>query len=114
MTTPQRSKPSRVGKAVTTASLIADINKRLDGIEDLSMWLVRAPDRFKVGQRVRFNALAIRRKIPSRKPGTGTVEKVSDTFSIRVLLDGYKHTKGFHHGFFEPAPRKKKGASRGK
>src|SRR4051794_7666246 len=84
--------------------LIDDIDKRLDAIEDSIWWLIKADQRFHVGQRVKFSARAYAKGIASRTKGKvtrGRVVHVGDLFSIDVLLDGYKQPKSFHHSFFE-------------
>lgn len=101
---------SRRGKqtVLTAATLIADINARLDNIEELMAWTIRADQRFRVGSRVEFSPTADRRGLSmGRKDGvrTGKVTKV-DGFAIDVLLDGYAKPRGFHNKFFMPSNRR--------
>lgn len=84
-------------------ALIEQINKRLDNMEELTMWSVRANQRFKKGQRVRLSSLAVRRGLKLKGGGTkGTVVNVSNVSSVDVLPDGYKRPHGYFHGFWEP------------
>jgi hypothetical protein len=99
-------------------TLIDSINERLDSIEDSIWWLIKAKQRFHVGQRVKFSARAYAKGIASGVKGKvtrGRVVEVGDLFSIDVLLDGYKHPKSFHHSFFEevwrPTNRRSKDAN---
>lgn len=81
---------------------LSQIRKLLDSIEDNYVWLIKTDARFRIGQRVEFSRRARRRGINSRtKSDTGIIKNISG-FSIVVLLDGYKHTKSFHHAFFNP------------
>jgi hypothetical protein len=100
-------------KELTAAQLIDQINKRLDNIEELFAWLVRAEQRFRIGSRVEFSPYADRRGISrGRKGGVRTGRVVSmDEFSVGVMLDGYTRPHSFHHTFFQPTT-KRKGASR--
>lgn len=85
--------------------LIDDIHVRLNNLEEAWMWSVRADQRFRAGQRVKFSAIADRKNISrGRKNGVraGTVVG-TDGFSVKVRLDGYKTDRRFHHMFFEPA-----------
>lgn len=87
--------------------IIADINERLDRVEELLMWTITSEQRFKRGQRVQFNERADRSGVSSRtKRGVrkGRVTHLNG-FSVLVLMDGYKHAKSFHHGFFDPVTR---------
>lgn len=88
---------------------LAKIEKRLDGIEDVMSFFVKASQRFKKGDRVEFNAKADKRLISERrKARTGTVISAGDDWTVKVLLDGYKHPMNFHHSFFDKAKRKRK------
>lgn len=101
-------KTTRTGP--TVSELIADINKRLDNIECLTSWLVKAEHRFRVGQRVEFSAAAERAGLTRQRKGgvrTGKVVGVSG-FTVDVLLDGYKKSRGFQHGFFVLSSKRKK------
>lgn len=87
------------------------IEKRLDGIEDVMSFMVNASQRFKKGDRVEFNAKADKRLISERRKGgvrTGTVLDVGDGWTMKVLLDGYKHPSSYHHSFFDKAKKKRK------
>lgn len=91
-------------------SLIDSIEKRIDGLEEGMFWLIRPDQRFKVGQRVQFSAIADRRMISARTKGgvrTGKVVKVERAVSIVVLLDGYRTPRSYHHMFFEPTKRRR-------
>jgi len=80
------------------------ILKRLDDIELLMAFMVRANQRFKEGQRVRFSHLADRRGISAgRKHGvrTGTVIEAGDGFTVKLKLDGYRRAFNIHHAFIE-------------
>ncbi len=81
--------------------LVSDINERLDSIEDLMMFTIRADQRFRVGQRVKFSAKAERQQISKGRPPRGTVKRV-DSVSVVVLLDGRKQPTSFNHMFLEP------------
>lgn len=88
--------------------MIEQIHQRLDNVEDLMGWLVKAEQRFKVGQRVQFNGKADRHGLSiGRKGGAraGRVTGFENGFTLKVLLDGYTRPHGFHHGFFDPMPR---------
>lgn len=96
-------------KEPTKDELVRDIVASMDRIAEMQMWLIRADQRFKKGQRVRFSDRAIRRGLAERRKGkvrTGTVTAVGDLFSMDVLLDGYKTAHSFHHMFFDPVGRK--------
>jgi hypothetical protein len=85
-------------------NLLDEISDRLDAIEDLAAWLVRANQRFRKGQRVQFSPAAFRKGLVRRVKGgamKGTVVHVDDGFAVRVLIDGYKHPTDYHHSFFE-------------
>lgn len=86
------------------------IEERLDGIEDVMSFTVKASQRFKKGDRVEFNAKADKRLISERRKGgvrTGTVIAVDDGWSMKVLLDGYKHPSSYHHSFFDKVKRRR-------
>ena len=87
-------------------TVIEQINKRLDSIEEMSAWLVKANQRFKKGQRVRLSPMALRRGFKLKGGGTkGTVTNVDGGFSVDILPDGYKKPHGYFHGFWEPVTR---------
>lgn len=89
---------------------LGKIEKRLDGIEDVMSFMVKASQRFKKGDRVEFNAKADKRLISERRKNsvrTGTVLDVGDGWSVKVLLDGYKNPFSFHHSFFDKTKRRK-------
>lgn len=94
----------------TIPQLLDDINARLDNVEDLMAWLIRAGSRFKKGQRVKFSPAAYRKGVASRRKGGASKGKVVDVdedgFSVKVLLDGYAKPRSFHHGFFDPASKR--------
>lgn len=84
------------------------IEKRLDGIEDVMSFMVKASQRFKKGDRVQFNAKADKRLISERrKARTGTVVSAGDDWTVEVLLDRYKHPINFHHSFFDKIKRRR-------
>ena len=90
---------------------LAKIEERLAGIEDVMSFMVKASQRFKKGDRVEFNAKADKRLISERRKGgvrTGTVQGLSDGWTMTVLLDGYKKPREFHHSFFDKVKRKRK------
>lgn len=92
---------------------LAKIEERLAGVEDVMSFMVKASQRFKKGDRVEFNAKADKRLISERTKGgvrTGTVMAVDDGWSVKVLLDGYKHPSSYHHSFFDKVKRKRKAA----
>lgn len=94
----------------TIGSLIADINDRLNGLEESMMWTIKATDRFKPGQRVEFSPMADRNGLSLRRKGgvrTGVVEQVDSSFTIMVRLDGYTKPISFHHKFFQPSSKRK-------
>lgn len=82
--------------------LIRDISERLDSLEVLQSFSVRAHQRFMIGDRVEFSAAADRKGISKgRKDGVRMGKVVSlDGFHVGVLLDGYKTTREYHHIFF--------------
>lgn len=82
---------------------IADIHTKLDSIEDHIAWMIKAEQRFRVGQRVRFSRGAHRNNIVPRTTlaKKGVVKRV-DGFSVVVLIDGRKHPHSYHHAFFNP------------
>lgn len=87
-------------------AVIDQINKRTDNMEKMTMWLVRANQRFKKGQRVRLSPLADRARLKLKGGGTkGTVSGLGDGFSVDVLPDGYKKPHSYFHGFWEPVTR---------
>lgn len=97
-------------KPETVESLITDIEKRLDAIEDVMSFMVRSNVRFKKGQRVQFSAKADRAGISRRVKGRvrkGRVVEVGDGFTMKVLLDGYKNPRSYHHAFFDKAGGRK-------
>ena len=84
---------------------IVRIEKRLDAIEHLAAFLVHANTRFKKGQRVRFSAAADRAGVSTRRKGrvrTGRIIEAGNSFTVKVLLDGYRRACFYHHIFFEP------------
>lgn len=88
----------------TAIDLCRDINQRLDNIEDLMAWTIRAEQRFRKGQRVKFSAAAIRKGVARTRHGKyprGRIVEQPEGFIIKVQLDGYKHPSEFHHTFFE-------------
>ncbi len=94
-------------RAARVQQIILSIEKRLDSLEDLMAFLVKANVRFKEGQRVQFSASADRKGISRRIKGgvrKGRVTKVNG-YSITVLLDGYKRPSSFSHSFFDPISR---------
>jgi hypothetical protein len=96
--------------------LLDEISNRLDTVEELMAWTVRADQRFHRGQRVQFSPAAERRGLTARVKGRvnrGTVIQVSDSFWVDVKLDGYKRTGHFHHSFFDPISAKVKGGEKG-
>jgi hypothetical protein len=92
-------------KADPLLETIDRINERLDSVEDLVAFMVRAEQRFKPGQRVKFSPMADRKGITKRIKGKVRRGKVVGTsgFSVSVILDGYKRPHSFLHSFFEPA-----------
>src|SRR5712691_736548 len=93
-----------------TRKLLDDIDGRLSRMEDNLTWLVRAEQRFKVGQRVRFSPRAHRKGLGVRTKGgvqKGVIKAIEGPFSIRMLLDGYKHPSGYHHMLFDPIGRRR-------
>ena len=90
--------------------VIDSIEKRLDAIEDVMSFMIKASQRFKKGNRVEFNARADKSGVSSRTKGrvrTGTVLDVDDGWSVKVLLDGYKRPHSYHHSFFDKVKRKR-------
>jgi len=89
------------------AQLLRDltkIEKRLEAVEELMSFMVKASSRFKIGQRVQFSAKADSTQVSARTKGgvrTGTVIEAGDSFTVKVLLDGYKRPHDYHHAFFE-------------
>jgi hypothetical protein len=86
-------------------AVIEQINKRLDSIETMTMWLVKANQRFKKGQRVRLSPMADRARLKLKGGGTKGTVTGCDGFSVDVLPDGYKKAHGYFHGFWEPVTR---------
>lgn len=89
------------------ATIVRQIDERLTVLEDLAAWMVRADQRFGVGQRVQFNAEGERQGLAKRAQGGKVVGL--DGFMVSVLLDGYVRPHSFHHSFFDPARRRKAG-----
>jgi hypothetical protein len=86
-----------------TAAVIEDIKAKLTLIEDYMMWLIQADQRFKLGQRVEWSRRARQLGFPHRKCAEkGGIVKGLDSFSVDVLLDGYRRPHSFHHAFFNP------------
>ena len=83
-----------------TAELIAEIKERLTTIEEYMAWMIRADQRFRVGQRVEFSRKAQRNGIvPRTLARKGTVKRI-DLLSVWVLIDGRKQPGCWHHAFF--------------
>jgi predicted trehalose synthase len=91
----------------TVDKVIAEIHAKLNTIEEHLAFLIRAEDRFRVGQRVEFSRVAHRKHIPTRKRSLKGVVKKVHGFSIDVHLDGMKKPRGFHHMFFNPVTGQK-------
>jgi hypothetical protein len=89
-------------KKPTVESLIAEIKARLTTIEEYMAWLIRADQRFKVGQRVEWSRAGKRAGFPHRKVAQRGTVRALDSLSIEVLLDGYTRPHSFHHSFFNP------------
>ena len=82
---------------------IPEIIRRLDAVEDMILFSIRANARFKRGQRVQLSHRAKRAKLKFKRGVTrGRVISASDSFTMVVLMDGYKRPTGFFHGFFDP------------
>lgn len=92
-----------MAKKVTVESLMTEIEKRLDALEDVMSFMVRSNQRFKKGQRVQFSAKADRAGVSRTRGGVrkGRVVEVGDNFRVKVLLDGYKKPHSYHHAFFD-------------
>lgn len=89
--------------------LLDGINERIDNIEDLMAWMIRANQRFNNGQRVQFSRKADRSGFSSRRKNgvrRGTVIDADDSVIVTVLLDGYRRPMAAHHQFFDPIGRK--------
>ncbi len=84
-------------------SLIAEIRASLEVIKSNLAWLIKADQRFVIGQRVVFSNKARQQFIARGKRAKlkGTVRGV-DLFSIEVQLDGVKRKRSYHHSFFNP------------
>lgn len=70
-------------KEAEVLTALTEIERRLDGIEDRMSFFVRAGDRFKKGQRVKFSAKADRRLITRKRHGQplrGRVVEAGDSF----------------------------------
>ena len=88
----------------TARDLIDSIKARLDSLEELLAWTIPAQSRFRKGSRVRISPMGRRRLMHSRRKGgvvTGRIVGEPRGPFIDVLLDGYKHPKGFHHMYWE-------------
>jgi hypothetical protein len=87
--------------------LLDNIKERLDSLEETIAWTIKANARFKKGQRVKFSKYAKRKHIDTGKAKgkKGTITEISDSFSVKVLLDGYKQPHQYHHSFFERVSR---------
>lgn len=90
-------------RQMSAEELMADIEKRLDAIEDTMSFMVHSDQRFKKGQRVQFSAKAERAGITNTKGKVrkGRVVEVGNNFTMRVLMDGYKQPHSYHHAFFD-------------
>lgn len=87
----------------TIEEVIDQIALRLDAMEELMSFMVRSNTRFKKGQRVQFSPKAAKAGLTRGNPDRrGTVVQVGESFSMKVLLDGYKRPHSFHHSFFNP------------
>lgn len=83
---------------------IDEIEIRLNRVEDWMDWLILAKQRFEKGDRVKFSGKAHRKGLVTGKRSkakTGRVVEVSEHFSIKVLLKGYKQPISFHHSLFD-------------
>jgi putative ribosome biogenesis GTPase RsgA len=82
--------------------VISEINAKLDAIEEHMAWLLRADQRFVVGDKVELSRKARRRFVvpKTRHDRKGRVKRIANVFSIVVQLDGYKRPITFHHSFF--------------
>lgn len=83
-----------------TAAALSEINKRLDVIVERMSWLIKAEQRFKVGQRVEWSRQARRQGFPTRKVAQKGTVKAIQGFSVVVKLDGLKQVNSYHHSFF--------------
>lgn len=85
-----------------TRAQIAEINKKLDTIEDGLAWLIRPEHRFIVGQRVEWSRRGRAHGFPTRKKAQRGTVKAMSGFSVCVKLDGLKQQRDYHHAFFNP------------
>lgn len=88
----------------TTLEIIAEINEKIDAIEDLLGWTIDARARFWKRQRVRPSPKAIKNGIfPKTKANIrGTVVSMNSIW-ITVKVDGYKgKPRSFHQNYWLP------------
>lgn len=94
--------PMPDGKTIDVLAELDAIKERIDKLNDLAVWAILANMRFADGDRVTFSPRAKREGLNKRRKSQfGTVEEVSDHFSIKVRLDGVKRASGWHHSFFQ-------------
>lgn len=91
-----------IDKTPRILKILADIEKRMDSIEELQLWLIKAESRFKKGQRVQLSEIADRANLKLRRGvRKGTIVVAPQGFSIKVLPDGYSTPHSFFHGFWK-------------
>jgi hypothetical protein len=80
------------------------LSELIDTLETFMAFQVKADQRFKKGQRVLFSPRAFRHGIAPAKGGAkkGRVTKVTDGFTVEVLVDGYKKSHSYFHAFWNP------------
>lgn len=94
--------PTETAVSAKITRTIDAINNRLDSIQEQMAWMIRAEQRFHVGQRVEWSASGRKKGFPSRKKAKRGTVKAVDGFSVVVKLDGLKKETSFHHAFFNP------------
>jgi len=88
-------------------AVITAIEKRLDSLEELMFFSIKASLRFKKRQRVKLSAIADRQNVMLlRGARKGTVVEVG-SYIVTVLPDGYKKPHDYWHGYWEPVARAK-------
>lgn len=88
-------------------SQLKELKKQLTGILELHMWGIRADQRLKKNGRVELSVFGRDRGFKFKGgTSTATVVGFGGTQSVKVLIDGYKQPKSFHHMFWQPTHKK--------
>ena len=88
------------------AEAIEALHSRLDDMEEKWGDLVRADQRFSVGDHVELGTLADRRYLTGRLRSRKGVVKAINGYRVSVLMPGHARPVVFHHMFLELAGAK--------